>query len=470
MEKLNIDCLKLIFNELYEDKKSLYSCILVNREWCQLVVPILWESYSCNSADISESREKLSNVIISHLPSSSKQLLVDNNIILPQTTLNKLTFNYISFCKSLKTKFVDKMLYMIFKSKYRKNKYLEIMNFLEEEIYKLYISQCKNIKKLAWENDVSLPLTSYPGAQTLFSQLYRLSINLDFIDSEELFEIAIICKGLNELNINNIHQDIPELIFLIDAQRNLKSLSFCSYLDGETCEELSKALIRKGSTLNNLSLNGSACVISLPSLINLKGLKSIKFNYCEFYDNVKKLRQYLPLFEYSELQFLEYSGIPCFKELALLIEKTKGNIMHVSLCIVNESVIKNTGMVIKAIANNCPKIESLDAYFKQNDLIHIESLLINCSNLNTLRFVSIDKNDNLGNELLNILIKISPKSLTNITISGNIKYSIDTLENFFESYRGRKSLCFNIYDKKYLEIIKKYANEGIVKDSDLLNP
>ena len=45
MEKLNVDCLILIFNELRADNNSLYSCLLVNKEWCHLVVPILWEEY-----------------------------------------------------------------------------------------------------------------------------------------------------------------------------------------------------------------------------------------------------------------------------------------------------------------------------------------------------------------------------------------------------------------------------------------
>src|SRR4051812_12989838 len=101
MEKLNIDCLILIFNELRADNKSLYSCLLVNKEWCHLVVPILWEKYPtffyCN-----KSKEKLSNVILSYLSSSSKQLLFENDINLPSTILSKpLTFDYISFCKFL---------------------------------------------------------------------------------------------------------------------------------------------------------------------------------------------------------------------------------------------------------------------------------------------------------------------------------------------------------------------------------
>src|SRR5215218_1794157 len=93
MSKLNFDCLNLIFNELH--KNSLYSCLLVNKEWCKIVVPILWKNYSWYGND-----KKLFNVIYSCLPIASKQLLSDNDIKLPSTILLKAPlFNYVSFCK-----------------------------------------------------------------------------------------------------------------------------------------------------------------------------------------------------------------------------------------------------------------------------------------------------------------------------------------------------------------------------------
>src|ERR1044071_3946096 len=42
--KLNRDILYLLFEELQSDPKSLFSCLLVNRLWCETVVPILWKN------------------------------------------------------------------------------------------------------------------------------------------------------------------------------------------------------------------------------------------------------------------------------------------------------------------------------------------------------------------------------------------------------------------------------------------
>src|SRR5213594_463245 len=96
MTKLNVDCLHLIFNELLEDSNSLYSCLLFNKEWCNVVAPILWRIYSWGNR--SELEKKVYNIILSCLPSPSKQLLFNNNIELPSTILLRPPlFNYISF-------------------------------------------------------------------------------------------------------------------------------------------------------------------------------------------------------------------------------------------------------------------------------------------------------------------------------------------------------------------------------------
>ena len=42
MTKLPTDCLEEIFLNLEEEIPSLRSCLLVNRRWCKLTVPILW--------------------------------------------------------------------------------------------------------------------------------------------------------------------------------------------------------------------------------------------------------------------------------------------------------------------------------------------------------------------------------------------------------------------------------------------
>src|SRR3954470_8284947 len=44
MSKLSIDILSIIFEELEKENSTLYSCIFVNREWCQITIPFLWKN------------------------------------------------------------------------------------------------------------------------------------------------------------------------------------------------------------------------------------------------------------------------------------------------------------------------------------------------------------------------------------------------------------------------------------------
>jgi hypothetical protein len=455
MKILNLDCFNLILDELQLNESWLYSCLLVNKEWCRLVIPILWREHSWDYNN-KESEKKIFNIILSCLPKSSKQFLFDNNINLPSTIILKpLSFNYISFCKFPTIENMDDILYMVFEDEISNNiDYLTKKNLLEQEIYKLFVSQCKNVKYLQWKT--LQPLSLFPGASECFSQLNNLYISIDSVTPKSLYELTQICGNLNRLTISECSQNLTGLISLIDAQKNLKRLSLYSSIKKESCEELSNAIKRKYNTINDLFLH-SLSIISpsfLKSLINLKKIKICNFIYDDSSENIKDFKQYLMISEFSELQCINLYGITCFKELALLIEKTKGNILQVIISVKNKTT-ENSGMLIKAIANNCPKIICLCTHLELKDFIHVKSLLLNCRNLSSIEFNSLNilanENNNFGDELLNILAKFSPKSLNDISLSGDWKFSINAFELFFESCRKRNKLFyFGITNKSYI--------------------
>ncbi|PKC61444.1 hypothetical protein RhiirA1_539162 [Rhizophagus irregularis] len=410
MEEINLDCLVLIINILEYDKKSLHSCLLVNKKWCNIVVPILWRKYSLYSIN-----EKLCNVILSFLPSSSKKLLSDNDIKLPPSTLLKFPlFNYISFCRHLSSDKMNKIIDIVLKNFCNDHR----RNLMEQEIYKLFISQ-----------------------------FHHLCINIDSVNSDALYELAQICKDLNTLSIK---------------------------IDEKTGKELSKALARNRTIINDLHLNSIYNIVlsSLTTLVNLKKLTIFHW------ENYEKIQQYLAIYEFPNLQDLTLidDHLLSFKEISLLIEKTIGNITRIHIITTNKTA-KEAGILIKAISDNCPKINDLRTYIEPKDFIYIKSLLLNCRSLNAISLNSleffINENDNnIGDELLNIFISFSPKSLNSIFISGFWKYSIDTFTQFFESFREQPLYCFGINDRDnyYITnyhkiIVKKYINEGVVKCS-----
>ncbi|EXX78059.1 hypothetical protein RirG_018350 [Rhizophagus irregularis DAOM 197198w] len=94
MSKLPADCWNEIFEYLEDDIHTLYSCILVNRLWCEVSVRILWRN---------EQNYTTSNfsTLITCLPNESKEILSKNEITILTPTLKPPIFNYASFCKVL---------------------------------------------------------------------------------------------------------------------------------------------------------------------------------------------------------------------------------------------------------------------------------------------------------------------------------------------------------------------------------
>ena len=131
-------------------------------------------------------------------------------------------------------------------------------------------------------------------------------------------------------------------------------------------------------------------------------------------------------------------------------------------------------MLIKAIANNCPRIKRLDTYLEPKDFFHVKLLLLNCKNLESVKFNCLDyivnENDNVGDQLLDILAKFSQNPLVNIELDRGWKYSLDAFVKFFDSYRKRNLDVFGISDngKNYITddhraIIEKYHREGVIE-------
>src|SRR5581483_7431120 len=96
MSKLNNDILYLITKELQNDNKTLYSCLTVNKSWCEIIIPILWKD---PWKAVKYKKKLLLNIIISHLPKESKNNLRSQRIYPWKILYQRPLFNYISFCK-----------------------------------------------------------------------------------------------------------------------------------------------------------------------------------------------------------------------------------------------------------------------------------------------------------------------------------------------------------------------------------
>src|SRR5437016_4280899 len=98
MSKLNRDILYLMFKELQDDKKTLFSCLTVNKTWCETIVPIIWRD---PWKYLKGKKLLLFNIIISHLSDESKNNLKTKGVNSLTKFYQRPLFNYISFCKHL---------------------------------------------------------------------------------------------------------------------------------------------------------------------------------------------------------------------------------------------------------------------------------------------------------------------------------------------------------------------------------
>ena len=166
MSKLNKDVLHLILVELQNDRKSLYSCLLVNRTWCKTAVLILWK----NPLILCPTRNKriLFDVILLHLPEESRDILKNHGIDLFTELHQRPLFNYISFWKHLNLSILDSMIISV-KSK---------TSIIRSEILKLLINENTKLTHIY----MNTPLLNYQvhlilRAERYFSELKFLEIN-----------------------------------------------------------------------------------------------------------------------------------------------------------------------------------------------------------------------------------------------------------------------------------------------------
>src|SRR6185437_6463110 len=131
MPYLNKDILFLLFEELQDDSKSLFSCLLVDRHWCETVVPILWRNPWCYYYN---KRSSLYYIIIFYLPDNIKEFLTRQGIQLPSVPTQPLLFDYLSFCRSMDIIAINNII-DVETSAY--NQFL-----LQKEIYNLIMKKC----------------------------------------------------------------------------------------------------------------------------------------------------------------------------------------------------------------------------------------------------------------------------------------------------------------------------------------
>ncbi|KAF0554403.1 hypothetical protein F8M41_019174 [Gigaspora margarita] len=165
------ECYYIIFNKLRPKFKILFSCALVNRYWCRIAIPILWDDPKGYFKDI-----RLFRILLLTLSAKEQILLIPFKISLPNQ--QKPLFEYTSYITSV-------------------NDYLDhgIRNWLQYGRYDLG-SELANAMK-----------------SSLVAMFLRTSKNLKYLCLNEIICNRIIFESLHEnttvtsLNLCNVSDD-----------------------------------------------------------------------------------------------------------------------------------------------------------------------------------------------------------------------------------------------------------------------
>ncbi|GBB89801.1 hypothetical protein RclHR1_01660020 [Rhizophagus clarus] len=232
MSELNRDVLYLIFEQLQDNKKILYSCLLVSKTWCETIIPILWKN--------------------------------------PWECLNKkkLSFNYISYCRHLN---LDEILRIINENINEESIILNVQN----EILTLFINENTKFTHLYICKILEHQIHLFHGVERCFSEIVFLSCSTG-INNNTLTKLIETCKSIKELKLFfELKNNNCRIVKLIEAQRKLSNivLTHNTNDDEPFIKIVEDSLIKHASTIQYCKISRWLTTNLLSSFVNLKELE-----------------------------------------------------------------------------------------------------------------------------------------------------------------------------------------------------
>jgi hypothetical protein len=483
MSILNKDILFLIFEELQDDSKSLFSCLMVNRYWCDTVIPILWRNPWCYSGINYSNKRSLFIIIACYLSDDIKEFITEQGIQFALGSNQPLLFDYLSFCRSINVNIINSIISVGSSLGY--NQFC-----MQQEFYYLFMRKCQELRYFDMRS-INHQIFYIPEANAHLESLCELKCDTS-IDSLYFYGLSRSCQYIKSLTITNIDTKVNHGIAkLIEVQKNLKYFEwkdefYNDYLE-DPYKEIFLALEKRADSLNHLRmffqyLEGIDETLLQKILPKFHKLKTIAIDdFLHFTDEQVKLLVYQDL-EVLNIEFISLNGISSIVENSggrlkkILFRPYDTNEIEFNYDNFNENSLK----FIRKIYENCPLIEylSIALYPSKEHFSEFEKLLKICKNLKLLLLdiidiIGIGTNEKMlknGEILLQTLISSAPTNLKEIRFyTGDFKFSLESLEEFLKKWRNRPALTIltsdTLYKREdYKKLIVKYKNDSIIKD------
>ncbi|CAJ0888285.1 17574_t:CDS:2 [Entrophospora sp. SA101] len=328
-EKLTGDCLRIVLKELEEDKDTLYSCLLVNKLWCELTVEVLWSqpfriTRSSPSSKLIEIYMRfLSAEQIQKIKQETGTLLINEEeynddydyfgatVFLPM-------FDYPIFLKNLS--YLD--LYISVSkwfNLYDKwcEVYRERVAILSRVLLEMFMLKSNSLVKLSIETgdmfmvkNNHLNVFGLPGSDECLAKLKQFTCIGDFLKYEIFLSASKTSRNIKTLYISpgrvgalhehNVPQrQIDNLIELIKVQKNLEHLALHSCNQpNRLVGSLMCLLDQQIHSLRhlefilfsfNISNGNNNDIIDFTPLTGLKNLETLTFESCKGIKNLMEV-------------------------------------------------------------------------------------------------------------------------------------------------------------------------------------
>ncbi|CAG8477267.1 924_t:CDS:1 [Acaulospora colombiana] len=466
--QITTDCVEEIIKFLANDVKTLHSCLLVNRSWCRLTVPILWSNPWKYKSEIGEDQfnQSMTMILLSFIPVNTRELLRQHyrNAVIDFPPAQTPLFEYTSYCQYLPTCVVRQLWNEIEKRNglaYSIPDYVRY--FYIKHIYMMFINSSSNIKHL--ELPQHMRLIDFLECKEGLSQLHVLECNANH-DSVSFFEIAEICRNLQKL-IVDCDQDNEGLAMLIKKQHGLEYLEIAS-LEGYECPIIGVALKSQDTTLAHIRLGVLACIS--PSLLcSFVNLKTLQFDLIDL--GASYVKEILEHANFPYLEILDIFGINCEVHINLftrLIEQTQSTLQRLYWNEVTKPSEDDLRLYFEVIAHNCPNLKFITIPYMNHMIDLLGEMLTLCQRLEGMKIVVCEVVNEIT--LFQILGRKASRNLSLINLSEGWWFSHSSLEEFFILWREKKPMIFicpkvTMQDREEtIEVVQKYLKEGVIKE------
>ncbi|RGB24955.1 hypothetical protein C1646_772406 [Rhizophagus diaphanus] len=499
------------------DFSTLYSCILVNKLWCRLAIPLLWEDpFSIHVQNFQFIEIYLCNLNEDDRINEYANILADMEIIV---NFSNTLFNYPSFIKRLNTHKVA-----CFIENWLMDDHLEISTLIYRSLIKMFIENEGNLHSFEVEvrtsndcdylNDSIMELILQNPNFTCNIRHLNLILNMDIIydiNTNFFLLLKFLCSNCNSISsfyiriINDCKFEGAKhfekwLTQLINTQQNLKKISF-------ECNDL--VLYDSFSSLKNSNISNTLKIITFyridfKEIINniqeifnqLNVLETIHIIYC-YSLNSDFVQQIINVIRPFKLKSLLLSSKFQVESLQLLIQKFGSDLENFgfenyyieSIQKLFKSVIKycskikyfsllepnynNVNLVLNLIENINQNLNYLDIKFKCHYDHYDDSSIIMSKNLgqilpSKLGFLKLEFFGIKQSKLLKIFLENSQNTfIKRLFIKITVQEEVKDILHYIKEYIMKKKTV------KYLAIIINYQDlvylEDEVKEFELYN-